>query len=166
MKPLVGTHSGQIPDGGGGCSGGAGRNVVHILEINTVVNDMNAIAIDIETALHLPGVILADRNEGVDVFHPLPKNIPGFRPLRLRQGIEKGILPMKGRDDGNPKLMLDRPGEASEQDVAQTDDIGAVVVLHPLEQTSELRQFAVFPAPQGGQGEIGVFFRIGHVPLL
>ena len=127
---------------------------------------MNAIAIDIETALHLPGVILADRNEGVDVFHPLPKNIPGFRPLRLRQGIEKGVLPMKGRDDGNLKFILDRPGEAGEQDVAQADDIGAVVVPHPLKQARDLRHLAVFLSAQCGQHEIGVFFRIGHVTLL
>jgi hypothetical protein len=106
-------------------------------QIDPERHDRHLFRSDLEQARHRWHVIVADRDEPIDIGHLPPDQLDGSGAIRLDEAVEKQIFALQGAGDRPFQRVSQRPRQADEERVRQIHDVGNRFVGNPLEQLVE-----------------------------
>src|SRR5262245_53103517 len=82
-----------------------------IFQVNAERDDVNLLARDAQVSGHVAGVIVADRDEGVDVFRMPVNQFEGLAAIRLAHPIQKQVFALKRAADRDAGGLPDWLGQ-------------------------------------------------------
>src|SRR5262245_25294074 len=109
-----------------------------IFQIDAEGDDVNLLARDAQVAGHVAGVIVADRDEGVDIFRMLVNQFERLAAIRLAHSVKKKVLALKRAADWASRGLLDRAGQPDQHRILHIYNIWRRLGFQPIHQLADL----------------------------
>ena len=141
---------------------GGRRPLVVAGEIDAERHDGHSLGRNFQQTRHHRRVIVADRDEHIDIRHALLNECDNAIAILLRQPFKKKIFALQRAADRPLQRLAQRPGEANQQRVGQVDDVGCRFRADPLEQLLEFAAEDAAFALEHGNRQLPEQLRIGR----